>query len=118
LREDFNSSAMSEVTPRWDDAKTDEERFEKICTQRWIAVFPEGMNGWAIVRRTGYPKLFPVLKNDSQGVISTELGVRRLAYTEREKLNNPDGYMQAVQLLGGPDNGATRIFWDIDKPNF
>jgi len=118
LREDFNSPAMSNVTPRWDDAKTDEERFEKICVQRWIAVFPEGMNGWAIWRRTGYPKLFPILKNDSQGIIPTELGVRRLEYTNSEKINNPEGYAQAVRLLGGPDTGATRIFWDIDKPNF
>jgi hypothetical protein len=118
LKEDFNSPPASEVTPCWDDAGTDEERLEKICTQRWIAVFPEGMNAWAIVRRTGYPRLFPILKNDSQGIIPTGLGVRRLPYTESEKRNNPEGYAQAVQLLGGPDNGATRIFWDIDRPNF
>lgn len=118
LRADFNSPAMSDVTPRWDDATTNEEKFEKICVQRWIAVFPEGMNGWAMWRRTGYPKLFPILKNDSQGIIPTELGVRRLEYTNSEKTNNPEGYQQAVQLLGGPDTGATRVFWDIDAPNF
>lgn len=118
LRSEFDSPAMSAVTPRWDDATTDEQRFEKICTQRWIAVYPEGMNGWAIVRRTGYPKLLPVLENNSQGVIPTELGVRRLEYTLSEKTNNPTGYAQAVTLLGGPDTGATRVFWDVDKPNF
>jgi hypothetical protein len=118
LREDFSSPAMSEVSPRWDDAKNNEERLEKIITQRWIAVFPEGMNAWAMWRRTGYPKLFPVIKNDSQGIIPTLTGVRRMEFSNDEKVNNPEGYAQAVQLLGGPDNGATRVFWDIDKPNF
>lgn len=118
LREDFNSPAVSKVSPNWEDAKTDEERLEKIITQKWIAGFPEGMNAWAEWRRTGYPKLFPIIKNDSQGVIPTELGVRRLTYTLREQRDNPEGYASAVQMLGGPDTGATRLFWDIDKPNF
>jgi hypothetical protein len=117
LREDFNAAAVSKVSPNWADAKTDEERLEKIITQKWISGFPEGMNAWAEWRRTGYPKLFPILQNDSQGDIPTALGVRRLTYTLSEQRNNPTGYQQAVQLLGGADSGATRIFWDIDKPN-
>ena len=114
---EFNSPAVSTITPKWDDAATNEERLEKIITQKWLAVFPEGMNGWAEWRRTGYPKLFPVVKNDSQGVIPTELGVRRLQFTVNERNDNPEGYTQAVQLLGGPDNGATRVFWDKNISN-
>jgi hypothetical protein len=117
LREDFNSPAASKISPQWDDARNDEERLEKIITQKWIAGFPEGMNAWAEWRRTGYPKLFPILQNDSQGAIPTTLGVRRLTYTLSEQRNNPAGYTKAVELLGGPDTGATRLFWDIDKPN-
>lgn len=117
LVSDFNTAAVSQVTPKWDDATTNEERLEKIITQKWIAVFPEGMNGWAEWRRTGYPKLFPIVKNESQGVIPTELGVRRLPFTVSEKSNNPGGVAAAVQMLGGADNGATRVFWDINKPN-
>jgi hypothetical protein len=117
LKADFNSPAVSKVSPKWEDAKSDEERLEKIITQKWIAGFPEGMNAWAEWRRTGYPKLFPILQNDSQGTIPTNLGVRRLTYTLGEQRNNPNGYAQAVSLLGGPDTGATRLFWDIDKPN-
>lgn len=114
----FNAPAMSKVTPRWADARTDEERLEKIITQKWIAGFPEGMNAWAEWRRTGYPKLFPILQNDSQGAIPTELGVRRLTFTLAEQRDNPVGYAEAVKMLGGPDTGATRLFWDINKPNF
>jgi hypothetical protein len=117
LRDDFDSPAVSHVSPKWEDAASDEERLEKIITQKWIAGFPEGMNAWAEWRRTGYPKLFPILKNDSQGTIPTALGVRHLTYTLGEQRNNPSGYANAVQMLGGPDIGATRLFWDIDKPN-
>lgn len=115
---DFNAPAASAVSPKWEDAKTDEERLEKIITQKWIAGFPEGKNAWAEWRRTGYPKLFPVLKNDSQGLVTTEFGVRRLPFTLDELSNNPQGYAAAVQLLGGPDNGGTRLFWDVNKGNF
>lgn len=112
-----NIAAASTITPCWDDATSDEERLEKIITQKWIAGFPEGKNAWAEWRRTGYPKLFQIRQNNSQGVIPTELGVRRLPFIQDEVTNNPEGYAQAVQLLGGDDNGATRIFWDVDKSN-
>lgn len=118
LVSNFNSPAISKVSPNWAEAKTNEERLEKIITQKWIAGFPEGKNAWAEWRRTGYPKLFPVLKNDSQGLITTEFGVRRLPFILDEVSNNPEGYAQAVQMLNGPDNAATRLFWDIKKGNF
>lgn len=114
----FNIAAVSKVTPNWDDATNDEERLEKIITQKWIAGFPEGKNAWAEWRRTGYPKLFPIMKNESQGVISTELGVRRMPYPSGEKGNNKEGVDAAIKLLGGPDNGATRLFWDKATANF
>jgi hypothetical protein len=117
LREDFNAPAAGQVSVNWNDATTDEERLEKIITQKWIGGWPEGMNAWAEWRRTGYPRLFPILKNDSQGAIPTDLGVRRLTYTLSEQRNNPSGYAQAVKMLGGADTGATRLFWDVDKPN-
>jgi hypothetical protein len=112
------SPAVSKITPNWKDATTDEERLEKIITQKWIAGFPEGANAWAEWRRTAYPPLFPILKNDSQGVIPTELGVRRLPFSSSERSMNAEGVADAVKKLGGPDTGATRLFWDIDKSNF
>lgn len=111
-------AGQSKVTVKWEEALSNEEKFAKIATQRWIAVFPEGMNGWAEVRRTGYPKLFSVMVNYSQGEIDTNLGPRRLPFIINEKDNNPTGYNKAVQMLGGPDKAATRIFWDVDKSNF
>ena len=109
---------QSKVTVKWDETLSKEEKYAKIATQRWIAIYPEGMNGWAEIRRSGYPKLFPVMVNYSQGEIDTNLGPRRLPFTINEKDNNPTGYAEAVKLLGGSDNAATRVFWDVDKSNF
>ena len=49
--------------------------------QKWIALFPNGQEAWTEWRRTGYPKLNPVMANrgSSQGV-TTEGGIRRMIY--------------------------------------
>lgn len=117
LAEPNSRAAASTTSPCWDDATTQEEQLEKIITQKWIAGFPEGKNAWAEWRRTGYPKLMmPRINNNPD--IDPEVGVRRMQFIQDEISNNPEGYAQAVELLGGPDTGATRIFWDVDAPNF
>lgn len=113
-----NSPAVSTTTTQWDDATTDEERLEKIITQKWIAGFPEGYNAWAEYRRTGYPRLFPITNNTSGGEIPTATGFRRLKFSVAETDGNPTGVADAIVKLGGPDLATTRIWWDIDKPNF
>ncbi|MBS2212410.1 SusD/RagB family nutrient-binding outer membrane lipoprotein [Carboxylicivirga mesophila] len=123
VKNDANSVAadseyMNKVSPMWDAADNNEVKLQKIITQKWIAMFPEGIEAWAEYRRTGYPVLFPVVKNDSQGVIDSDNGIKRLNFSVSEKNNNPDGYAKAVQYLGGPDNGATNLWWDVDGPNF
>ncbi|MGE8341579.1 MAG: SusD/RagB family nutrient-binding outer membrane lipoprotein, partial [Flavobacterium sp.] len=95
-----------------------EENLEKIITQKWIATYPDGQEAWSEFRRTGYPKLFRIKNNKSGGVISTELGVRRLPFAQSEEASNPAGVASGVTALGGPDNGATRLWWDVDAPNF
>lgn len=115
-----NSPALSSITIKWDDAATNEQKLERIITQKWIALFPDGTEGWTNFRRTGYPKLFPVTpsQNHSNGTISTEIQIRREPYPITEHLNNGDEVSKALQLLGGPDNGGTRVWWDVDGPNF
>lgn len=111
--------AESRISPNWDDASSNEERLEKIITQKWIAGFPEGYEAWAELRRTGYPKLFKVLKNDSGGRISTETGIRRHRFSQAERTANEAGVNSAIQLLEqGGDEFATRVWWDVDKGNF
>ncbi|MDN3672710.1 SusD/RagB family nutrient-binding outer membrane lipoprotein [Flavobacterium branchiarum] len=115
----FNSGlAVNKVTIAWDPAATNEVKLQKIITQKWIANFPDGFEAWSDHRRTGYPKLLPVLNNQSGGKISTELGVRRINFVQTEKDGNPEGLKTGIAKLGGPDHGGTRTWWDTTGPNF
>lgn len=107
-----DAAAQSTITIKWDDAALDAVKMERIMTQKWIAMYPEGQEAWTEHRRTGYPKLFPVVNNRSGGVISTEAGVRRLPYPQNEYLTEPEEVNKAIEMLGGSDNGATRVWWD------
>jgi hypothetical protein len=113
-----NINALSNITIKWDNSATQEQKLERIITQKWLAIFPDGQEAWADYRRTGYPKLFPVANNFSGGSIDTQVQVRRLPYPASEYTNNNSAVTQAVTLLGGPDNGGTRLWWDVNKPNF
>lgn len=105
-------SFSTKVTPAWDDNADFEGKLERIITQKWIAIYPDGPEGWSEYRRTGYPELIPVVQNSSNGTIDTELQIRRLPYPETEKTNNPDGVASGVTALGGPDTGGTKLWWD------
>ena len=74
-----------------------------------------GDEAWTEYRRTGYPRLFPVVVNNSGGTISTALQIRRIAYPSSEYTNNATAVATAVSLLGGPDNGGTPVWWDTNK---
>lgn len=113
-----NISAPSKVTPKWDESLDNEQKLEKIITQKYIAIFPDGEEAWTELRRTGYPKQFPIIVNNSQGVLGNSDIVRRHPYHESLKANDPAGYASAVQKLGGADNAATRLWWDVDRANF
>lgn len=112
---EYNIEAVGHVTPAWDDAASKEEKLEKIITQKWIACYPEGCEAWAEQRRTGYPRLFPVMVNDSQGTIDSHIGPRRLNFLVGIKTANPEQYAALVEALGGPDNCGTRLWWDTGK---
>ncbi|WP_321334405.1 SusD/RagB family nutrient-binding outer membrane lipoprotein [uncultured Bacteroides sp.] len=106
-----NCDAVNTTTPKWNANATNEEKLAKIITQKWIACYPEGCEGWAEQRRTGYPKLFPVLVNDSK-VIDTAKGPRRLNFSVGIKTANPEQYAALVKALGGNDDCATDLWWD------
>ncbi|MDA6070239.1 SusD/RagB family nutrient-binding outer membrane lipoprotein [Flavobacterium sp. AC] len=113
-----NGLAVNKVTVAWDNAASNEVKLQKIITQKWIANFPDGMEAWADHRRTGYPKLLPILNNQSGGAVTTEFGVRRIPFVSSEKDGNPEGLKTGIAKLNGPDTGGTRNWWDVNAPNF
>ncbi|MEG1161376.1 RagB/SusD family nutrient uptake outer membrane protein [Bacteroides sp.] len=104
--------APSEITIKWDDKAVAEVKLERIITQKWIALYPNGAEAWSEYRRTGYPKQFPVIDNFSNGTIDSKLGIRRIPFPPSEYRLNGDNVSKAVTLLGGPDNGGTKLWWD------
>lgn len=102
---------LSTITIAWNNSDTNERKLERIITQKWLSLYPNGPEAWAEQRRTGYPVLFKIRKNDSGGAISTEAMIRRIPFTIDTKTSLYN-YQQAVQTLNGPDTGGTRLWWD------
>lgn len=113
-----NAESPSNLTIQWNDAASNEEKLERIITQKWLAIFPEGQEAWSEFRRTGYPKLFPVVVNNSAGLIDTKIQIRRLPFPQNEYNTNAAEVQNAISLLGGADHGGTRLWWDVNKGNF
>ena len=107
-----SAAAPASVTIRWDGAQAFDSSLSRIITQKWIAMFPDGQEAWTEFRRTGYPRIFPVVLNQSGGLINTQTQIRRIRFPDGEVQNNSQGVAQGVQLLGGPDNGGTKLWWD------
>jgi hypothetical protein len=113
--------SRSTVTVKWNEADSNELKLEKIITQKWIAGFYNPNEPWADFRRTGYPKLPNVYKNDSNadwGVIPAGEWIKRMPFVNAERTGNVAGIADATTKLGGPDNIATRLWWDTGKANF
>ena len=102
---------LSTITIAWNDGDTNERKLERIITQKWLSLYPNGPEAWAEQRRTGYPILFKVRKNDSGGLISTDAMIRRIPFTIDTKISLYN-YQQASQMLNGPDTGGTKLWWD------
>jgi hypothetical protein len=113
-----NSPGLNNITIAWDPTATFEQSLQRIITQKWIAIYPDGDEAWAEVRRTGYPKILNVLPadNTSGGIIKPGAFVERLPFAADEDQNNPKGVATGVTALGGPDNAATKLWWDTN-PN-
>ena len=107
-----NYTRNTKVTIAWSDGATNEQKLEKIITQKWIANYPMGIEAWTEYRRTGYPELAPVIDNLSNGVITNNArGLRRLRYSYKEHTLNAANYEAAKALLGGKDDESVDLFW-------
>lgn len=104
---------LSTITIQWNENDPFEKKLERVITQKWIAIYPDGAESWTDFRRTGYPKIFPVAVNYSNGNIDTQIQIRRLPFPLSEYNNNSAEVQKAVQMLGGSgDFGGTRLWWD------
>lgn len=107
------ASWVSALPVAWDDAASSEQKLERIITQKWIALYPDGQEAWSEMRRTGYPGWVRIATYASaSGVADGDL-IRRIQFSSTELSNNSANVQEAVGLLGGQDNAGTRLWWDV-----
>lgn len=108
----FDFSAPCQTTAAFEGSQ--EQKLEKIMIQKYIALYPNGQEAWTEFRRTGYPKLNPIIPGGNHNSnISTSRGMRRMAYPV--SFNGTDQsheiYQDAVSKLGGTDKAETDLWW-------
>lgn len=105
---------------KWNDGDDREIKLEKIITQKYLALFPNSFEAWVDLRRTGYPKLLPVLNYD-EGDGSLQWGdiIRRLPFPDTSDISvRQDVDATGIPALGGSDLINTRLWWDRNPSNF
>ncbi len=111
--------SVTKIGVKWNDGDDQETKLEKIITQKYIALFPLSTEAWTEMRRTGYPKVFPVLNtDDGDGSIEQGEMIRRIPWNASDPIVQQLIEASGLATLGGPDLQATRLWWDVDAPNF
>lgn len=106
---DLASSAAVSTTPvKWSSSQAVQRA--QIGTQKWLATYPDGMEGWASFRRSGYPVMYPVAHSDNADLPSGKF-IQRLPYASSEYTTNKEAVEKGVQLLDGPDKVSTPLWW-------
>lgn len=115
----LSAEAPSKITIRWNEANSaEEENMERIITQKYLAIFPNGQEAWTEWRRTGYPRQIVVADNETNANVSigngfNRGGVRRMPYPRTEYNQNAANVSDAVsKYLNGTDDAATHVWWD------
>jgi hypothetical protein len=86
-----------------------EEMLEQIITQKWLAVFPNGNEGWAEFRRTDYPAFITLpLINSSGGDVPEGKFIKRIAYPANAIDTNPNAKYVSTGI---------RVWWDVADTN-
>jgi hypothetical protein len=115
-----NFTVVSTVTVAWNNADSNEMKLEKIITQKYLNTFTNTQEAWVDFRRTGYPKIPHVAKNDSNGdwgVIPATEWIKRMPFVNAERNGNTAAVADAVSKMGtgAKDDIATRLWWDTGK---
>ena len=106
-----NSPAVATTPIKWATSETAQR--QQIGTQKWLAIFPNGMEAWAEYRQSGYPAMYPVVQYDNTDLPAGSF-IKRFPFPLTEETNNMTELEKGRALLGGTDNTATTLWWDVD----
>ena len=82
---------------------------EQIITQKWLAIFPNGNEGWAEFRRTDYPKLMNPVNMSTVDVPKNKF-IKRVRYPQDEIDYNRENIPAGI-------NQGSGVWWDIMDTN-
>jgi hypothetical protein len=92
----------------WVDAETEEQKLEKILTQKYFTFFFTDFQSWFEYRRTGFPDL-PI----GPGALNNQTVPTRLVYPVSVQSLNRVNYDAAVDAMGA-DDMLTKVWWDVN----
>ena len=126
--------SVTKIGVKWNEGDSKETKLEKIITQKYIASFPYSYESWVDLRRTGYPKLFPILNTEhSDGTIkpgdpkvqTADNIMRRIPWVSGDPQTKEDIKATGIPALSedtnnkpATDTQMQRLWWDVDAPNF
>ncbi|MCK5781914.1 MAG: SusD/RagB family nutrient-binding outer membrane lipoprotein [Flavobacteriales bacterium] len=87
---------------------------ESIVTEKWVANYMQGVQGWAEYRRTGFPSFFegPADGPHAAANVGSLIVPNRRPYPTDESQLNKENYDAAVSSIGGPDKEQqAKMFW-------
>lgn len=80
---------------------------QKIGTQKWLALYTRGLQGWTEWRRLDYPIL-----NVPPGKVYEDIPLRFIYPVTEQNLNTTE-WQKAADKMGG-DEPTAPIFWDVN----
>ncbi|MUH35644.1 SusD/RagB family nutrient-binding outer membrane lipoprotein [Zobellia amurskyensis] len=93
---------------------------ETVLTQKYIGLYMDGLEGWTLYRRTGFPNTLTV-PGDTFGdatfvtlVPGLDAIPSRVTYPQNEQLLNKSNWDAARGNLSDGDAMTSKIFWDVD----
>lgn len=126
--------SVTKIGVKWNEGDSKETKLEKIITQKYIASFPYSYESWVDLRRTGYPKLFPILNTEhGDGTIkpgdpkvqTADNIMRRIPWIPDNSQKKEDIKATGIPALSedtnnkpATDTQMQRLWWDVDAPNF
>lgn len=104
------SNYIAQATVDYNTLKGTETWKQIIGRQKWIALYMQGIQGWAEYRRLD----FGILQAPADGPLDGTGIPHRMRYPIDEQTLNGDQYTEGVTLLGGADNQDTKLWWDAN----
>jgi len=88
---------------------------ELIGEQKWCALYPDATQGWAEVRRTGFP-VYVATTEPVESIFPGKGTIKRKPYPYTEAISNPEGFEAALAAQPGiiDEIFGAGVWWDVD----